>query len=148
MSDSSNLLPGLEGSSPSEGSTSPSLIGRRISCTQCGHAFLISSRRDRRKTCSDACHDKAELGRYLRRTYKITGAKHEQMMSDQRGRCAICGKRSSSGRRLAVDHDHRTGEVRGLLCFKCNVGIGSFNDDTSLLRAASVYLTRGKRKVP
>jgi hypothetical protein len=61
----------------------------------------------------------------------------------QGGRCAICGKVPRS-RRLAVDHDHKTGEVRGLLCasgdFGCNKGLGYFNDDPELLRRAYEYL--------
>jgi len=66
----------------------------------------------------------------------------------QREVCAICGKaeskRSSLGRkcRLAVDHDHASGRVRGLLCGRCNLGLGYYLDNPELLRAAALYVER------
>ncbi len=59
------------------------------------------------------------------------------LLKQQFGSCGICGfSESSNGRRFAVDHNHRTGRVRGLLCIKCNFGLGYFNDDPELLKAA------------
>ena len=64
----------------------------------------------------------------------------------QRGKCAICGNpetnKSNIGkeRRLAVDHDHETGEVRSLLCNDCNIALGKLKDDPLLLSAAKDYL--------
>lgn len=52
--------------------------------------------------------------------------------------CIICGERQ--GRQLAVDHDHKTGAVRGALCSRCNLGLGQFRDDPELLRLAALYL--------
>ena len=54
--------------------------------------------------------------------YGVTPEQYEQMMLDQNGVCAICNQ--SCIRALAVDHDHETGVVRGLLCWKCNTGLG------------------------
>ena len=54
--------------------------------------------------------------------------------------CDICGKEESNGFDLAVDHNHKTGKIRGLLCRKCNTGIGLFQDSTELLAKAIEYL--------
>jgi hypothetical protein len=54
-------------------------------------------------------------------------------------RCGICG-RKEKGKRLAVDHDHRTGRVRGLLCGKCNTALGLFGDSVEVLEKAKGYL--------
>ncbi len=67
------------------------------------------------------------------------------MEAAQGGVCAICGlpeTRVVKGKlnRLAVDHDHTTGRVRGLLCFRCNTCLGRFEDNVELLRAAEAYL--------
>lgn len=78
----------------------------------------------------------------LRRRYGITMAEYLVMHEAQSGRCAICGK-PENGKRLAVDHDHETGEVRGLLCQNCNRGLGLFVDNPELLERASAYLRAG-----
>lgn len=59
----------------------------------------------------------------------------------QGGLCAIC--REELGYRAAIDHDHETGVIRGLLCFHCNVAIGHMRDNTDRLRAAIAYLEKG-----
>lgn len=60
--------------------------------------------------------------------------------SGHSGRCDICDNPCPSGRDLAVDHDHGSGQFRGLLCMWCNNGLGQFRDDPSLLAAAIGYL--------
>lgn len=78
--------------------------------------------------------------------YKITKEQYNQMLEQQNYRCAIClqieALRSKSGniKALVVDHDHKTGMVRGLLCNKCNKGLGLFHDDSMLLMNAYSYL--------
>jgi len=73
---------------------------------------------------------------------------YQALRDKQNGRCAICGvhegHRSCRGRkcRLAIDHDHRTGVTRGLLCNNCNRGLGRFKDSVALLEAAVRYLKR------
>ena len=65
----------------------------------------------------------------------------DALLASQGGGCAICGYRvKPGGRRLNVDHDHKTGVVRGLLCARCNRGLGWFSDDPQRLKAAAVYL--------
>lgn len=65
---------------------------------------------------------------------------YERLVKAQGGGCAICKKPCSSGRKLAVDHDHKTGRIRGLLCSNCNLGLGKFFDNKELLRKAISYL--------
>ena len=65
------------------------------------------------------------------------------MFDNQGGRCAICGKHQSElNRVLSVDHDHKTGNVRQLLCTKCNAAIGYLNDDPRLCEQAKQYLLK------
>lgn len=84
--------------------------------------------------------DKRE--RYFRDTYGITLEDYDEMLEWQGGGCAICGSPVGDGvgRRLSVDHDHETGEVRGLLCSRCNAGLGMFQDRQDLLLRAVEYL--------
>jgi len=82
--------------------------------------------------------------RNLLKKYGITIAQYEAMLAKQNGVCAICGKPPAGGKTssssLHVDHDHKTGENRGLLCNNCNTGIGKFFDDVELFRKAIKYL--------
>lgn len=76
---------------------------------------------------------------YLRRKYGITEADYGRLLVAQGGRCAICGK--LPGRvSLAVDHDHQTGEIYGLLHPRCNRALAPFEWDLDTLRAAAYYL--------
>lgn len=78
--------------------------------------------------------------RYYRTKYGITLEQYNEMLVKQSNVCAVCGLECS--RKLAVDHCHSTGKVRGLLCVKCNRGIGNFNDDLSRLKAAVNYMEK------
>ena len=67
---------------------------------------------------------------------------YENLFKSQEGKCAICGTEKPSNKKgnFPVDHDTKTGKIRGLLCHNCNVGLGNFRDDPSLLRSAIDYL--------
>ena len=65
---------------------------------------------------------------------------YDLMLEKQGGGCAICGSLTNGGRAMAVDHDHVTGAIRGLLCMHCNLGLGQFRDEPALLQAAIHYL--------
>lgn len=67
---------------------------------------------------------------------------YDEMFEKQGGRCAICEteKPNGYGKRLAVDHCHDTGRVRGLLCGNCNHGLGKFGHDPARMRVAITYL--------
>lgn len=60
----------------------------------------------------------------------------------QNGLCRICHSPEKNGKKLSIDHCHETGMIRGLLCNKCNTGIGMFEDNPDLLRAAVAYLEK------
>ena len=76
------------------------------------------------------------------RLYGLTIEKYDKILEKQNSVCSICSGRCVSGKRLSVDHNHLTGAIRGLLCQKCNQGIGLFNDKPPLLIAAANYLDR------
>lgn len=83
----------------------------------------------------------------LQRSFGIGLAEYEMMLATQNGLCAICGqperaKRNGRVRRLAVDHDHITGEIRELLCSNCNPMIGYAGDSTAILEKAIIYLNK------
>ncbi len=132
-------------------------------CTKCGErkpfsAFCVSkvarlglSQRCRSCKKEDRPSHQELKGKYLQRTYGITLNEYAAMLADQQGVCAICHKeetqRHSSGkvRDLSVDHDHTTGAVRGLLCNRCNTGIGFLQDDVDISTRAVAYLVEGNR---
>lgn len=73
----------------------------------------------------------------LRSVYGITLAQYEQMFAEQDGRCYLCGERHEI---LCVDHCHKSGAIRKLLCRLCNTGLGAFDDDTWILARAIEYI--------
>ena len=81
----------------------------------------------------------------LRKIYGISSVEYDEMLAKQKGCCAICGRSGPGGRRrghLVVDHNHVTGQIRGLLCHPCNTALGMFNDDSQVLVIATEYLKR------
>lgn len=82
---------------------------------------------------------------YLKHKYKLTLEQFNKMLDEQNGKCALCQK-EHSGRKdrksLFVDHCHKTNKVRGLLCNKCNCGLGNFQDNTDYLQSAIDYLKK------
>lgn len=79
------------------------------------------------------------------RRYGISLKEYESLKYGQKNRCAICGiLESKLKRKLDIDHDHKKGNVRGLLCNSCNKGLGYFRDSVSYIRNALAYLSKGK----
>ncbi len=83
----------------------------------------------------------------LKRRYGIGKADVARMAKEQDHKCAICGEpesqmRNGITRHLAVDHDHKTGKVRGLLCSACNTALGKFDDDPAIIARAIAYLAK------
>jgi hypothetical protein len=77
----------------------------------------------------------------LKREFGITLAEYDQILKHQKGRCAICEEKPFK-RRLAVDHCHKSGLVRGLLCMRCNRALGKFQDSTELVVNAAKYVSK------
>jgi Recombination endonuclease VII len=89
--------------------------------------------------------DRAKSRRkHLLKKYGLSEEMFQGLLISQRGVCAICGSGASVGRVLLVDHDHQTGKVRGLLCWRCNSALGFFRDDTGILAGAIDYLRRSR----
>lgn len=81
----------------------------------------------------------------LKRRFGIDLEEYKMLLEKQNYSCKICGKHEdSSDYRLAVDHCHTTGKIRGLLCSPCNTALGSFKDDTDILKSAINYLENSK----
>lgn len=111
--------------------------------SQCKECRLITLRR-------------ASLASHLKRAYGATIEWYDQKLEEQGGVCAICkqketrrsrpvtqaGVRSLKVTRLSVDHDHDTGELRGLLCQRCNIAIGHLMDDLEYLKNAIAYIEK------
>jgi hypothetical protein len=77
---------------------------------------------------------------HLRNKFGLTVEQYKQMLERQGGGCAICQSPPTAGISLHVDHDHATGEIRGLLCVRCNNGIGLFRESAELFRSAAKYV--------
>jgi recombination endonuclease VII len=127
-----------------------SIGGRRPVCQAC----VTNEQRQRLellKSCPEHVRKRQETDRVQGlRKRGVTVEWYDASHAAQNGRCAICGcpeamgqrDRSGNPRRLAVDHDHRTGQVRELLCGSCNAGLGNFRDSPAILEAAAAYLRR------
>lgn len=111
-------------------------------CRTCG-AIKPHSEWTRNSSASDGlatlCKScKAVKGRagHLKHHYGLTEAERDQMVASRMGLCIICLKATAAH----VDHCHKTGRVRGVLCFNCNSAIGKLGDDPDAVRRAAAYL--------
>lgn len=134
-----------------------SMDGYRYQCKAC------NARKQREKRAKnpekakayDAAYRAKNRNRYrhhqrnsdLKRNFGLTVEKYESLLTAQAGVCRICQKpetvmdnRVGKTRMLAVDHDHTTGKIRGLLCSNCNLGLGGFKDSVVNLSRAIAYL--------
>ena len=109
--------------------------GRDGKCKAC-RAVADAKRRETR------AYKEQMRRKHYRKKYGIAIEDYDRLFELQDGKCAICGD-SDTGKfnHLCVDHDHKTGEVRGLLCNPCNKGIGCLRDDKEILKSAIGYLT-------
>lgn len=96
----------------------------------------------RRATSWNVANPDRLRAKNLMYSYGITPVEYDKILEDQSGVCAICGEQCSCRGRLAVDHDHRTGVVRGLLCNNCNRSLGLLKDSREVLLSAVAYLDK------
>lgn len=121
-------------------------------CSDCGGILPASEFQrveGKKPRVAGHCHEckdyRARSQDYAHKTkvkrYGITTDDYTRMFGEQDGGCAIC-KRPPMDKRLAIDHCHTTGKVRGLLCGPCNVSLGAFKDDPRVLLEAAKYLLK------
>ncbi len=87
---------------------------------------------------------KTKRAQYLWKKYRLTLEDYDRMLEAQQGRCAICRRRPRKFL-LCVDHDHKTKKVRGLLCIRCNRGLGSIGDSLERVMKFVEYLENAER---
>ena len=104
-------------------------------CKECHRE--LARKTQKRKRDSDANYDRI---RSLKNKFGLTLDDYDRLYEQQHGVCAICGGINDGGRRLLVDHDHKTERVRGLLCIRCNSLLGHAHDDVTVLAKAIAYL--------
>lgn len=118
--------------------------GLNSNCIPCSNKKSLAVReRNREKTREQSrlrykSNPLSDREKHLRRKYGIDHSQYESMFVQQGGVCAICGK--SQKRRFDVDHCHKSGDVRGLLCTSCNRMLGHAGDNPEILIKGSVYL--------
>jgi hypothetical protein len=99
--------------------------GRRVNvCHACRYRTRNQNYKDRMN---------AKRGNYV-----LEDGQKDKLFKEQKGLCAIC----KDSTKLVVDHDHKTGIIRGLLCRNCNIGLGNMKDSPDILRAASLYIAK------
>lgn len=103
------------------------LFAKDVSCSQ-GYKYR----------CRDCHNNLTRANGTMRQKYP---GKYEELYEKQNGKCGICG-RDAGRRHFAIDHNHQTGLIRGLLCYRCNVGLGNFKDSVDFLESAIAYLKR------
>lgn len=119
-------------------------------CRNCGTVFTPMA--PSHLMCSQKCADRSIQSAYLYRSYKIKVDHYEEMLERQKSKCAICqGEGFTMAEhhkvKLVVDHCHKTGAIRGLLCHNCNRALGLLQDDTEALKRAIQYL-EGATTIP
>lgn len=131
--------------------------GLRLWCRSCRYTFEYRARKDRDKPAYLAkqrlvtrkyrlSDPSRRYKQWLKSLYGITIEELNNQSKEQGHVCAICGK-AQNNRKLVVDHNHATGQVRGLLCINCNHGLGSFLDSIKIMKEAMEYIKTNGRWV-
>lgn len=118
---------------------------KKKTCKGCGSATkklsyagprCLGCHRDKQAASKKAAHEA-----YVLKTYGLKAGEYDKIHEGQGGKCFICNRYTGKTKKLAVDHDHKTGYVRGLLCSTCNKILGHFRDDPIAGARIVEYLT-------
>ena len=111
-------------------------VGKRQSrCKACRNAYRVKRRQEVGWTPHKNRHE-----HQLRSDTRLNLSEYNAMLKAQDGVCALCRKTCATGRRLAVDHCHDTGRIRGLLCMRCNTAIGALGDTKESIEKVLAYV--------
>lgn len=119
--------------------------GNRL-CKSCNTYLPRSSYYSRHSTYCRVCSN-ISTGLYIRevhryKKYNIAQENYNELLTNQQNSCAICKEKFTEKIKPKIDHDHKTGKVRGLLCHNCNTGLGHFKDNIKFLEATIKYLKK------
>lgn len=125
--------------------------GRCCKCKNCAKEYrlknktrIAKSSKEWRSKNKEKHQSDVRFVNYKKQGLQLTKEEYFFIYEKQKGECAICGKTSSSGKKLCLDHCHKTLKIRGFLCPDCNIGLGKFKDDHNILHKAIVYLLKNK----
>lgn len=108
-------------------------------CESCSNEFIPNH--GRTKYCSSCRTTTSQREYRILKNYGLTSKAWNEMFAGQGNVCAICSTDSPGGAgHWHTDHDHISGNVRGILCDQCNKGLGNFKDSVEFLTSASIYL--------
>ena len=124
------------------------IVDQGVICDVCSEfkpieQFKRNNKRHPFRTVCSACDSAITHAKRIRKEFGISSDDYAKKFIEQDGKCEICDKPTEPGdKRLSVDHDHVSGEVRGLLCNSCNLGLGYFKDSPNSLAKAISYLAK------
>jgi hypothetical protein len=120
-----------------------------LTCTECNETKTIYHFHKRRQSSSGYRRECNSCRSSHRRFLRENEGKREELQKEQNNACAICGRvDEANGKSLALDHDHKTKTIRGLLCMRCNTGIALLNEEPEVLNNAAQYLRNHATPTP
>lgn len=120
--------------------------GRQATCKECCRSRSQRWYADNREKYLEYARARREAVDARAGKFGLTVDELEEILEAYGDQCGICGDVVESPKKLHLDHDHRTGRVRGVLCMHCNMGLGQFRDDPERLRKAINYLELAARR--
>lgn len=108
--------------------------------------YISNSTADGLHPCCKKCSNEHALQNQHKRKFGITAEESKALLKAQGYKCAICGRKRSKKRKLAIDHNHTTGKMRGIICIQCNSMLGHAKDNIETLKSAIVYIKKYKQE--